>query len=45
MLNKIRDHPIHAARIIRDWLSKQLMSKKQVLILVNVLSKIATIAE
>lgn len=40
-LNKTRDHPTHAAHIIRDWLSKQLMAKKQALILVNTLWTLA----
>ena len=41
MLNKIRDHPTHAAHIIVERLSKQLLANKQALILVNTLWTLA----
>ncbi|QGX69519.1 hypothetical protein GPK32_11730 [Lactiplantibacillus plantarum] len=44
MLNKIRDHQTHAAHIIVDRLSKQLLSNKQALTLVNVLGPLANVA-
>ncbi|MCG0783491.1 hypothetical protein H5V40_10505 [Lactiplantibacillus plantarum] len=44
MLNKIRGHQTHAAHIIVDRLSKQLLANKQALTLVNVLGPLANVA-
>lgn len=49
MLKKIRDNLTHAAHIIGNWLSKQLLANKQAPTLVNVLGPLAnatvTVAE